>query len=69
MKESTFYYSVLWVEGQSWDFQKQCSIVCTSWKLFAKFCQKFANEQNKPVRGCITEGYSNQGSYFIPMPG
>jgi hypothetical protein len=58
-----FYYTIR-ESGKNWDETEQHSVNANDWLEFAGFCDKLSANLNKEIRGCTTQGYRNQGSYF-----
>lgn len=59
----TYYYSIK-ENDFGWSEQTQHEITCKSWNSFVNFCKSISFHYNKPVRGCETPGYDNQGHFF-----
>lgn len=64
--KTKFYYSIATNEND-WDKEEQYCLECKNWAKFAEFCQNIADSMKTQVRGCSTEGYANQGTYFNPQ--
>jgi len=59
-----YYYTVKEL-GKSWDQTPQKSIEFNLWKQFVRFCKDLSLEHGREIRGCESQGYSNQGHYFL----
>lgn len=54
-------------KGKGWDKAIQREGEFKDWAEFAAFCKNLSRGFNCEVRGCESQGYNNNGSYFYAL--